>query len=94
MKPRSSTISPAPAVTSAEARVGAFDWQVPAGELEMREIIRFAWGTSGLFHRARGEQFPPSLASLVGAFSRPGFLWNLIGRTGVFAGAPRICCDH
>jgi len=34
MKPRSSTISPAPAVTSAEARVAAYDWQALAGELD------------------------------------------------------------
>src|SRR6266852_2771213 len=34
MKPRSSAISSAPAVTSAEARVCAYDWQVLAGELD------------------------------------------------------------
>src|SRR5258707_1783578 len=34
MKPRSSTISPAPAVTSAEARIAAYDWQALAGELD------------------------------------------------------------
>jgi uncharacterized protein len=33
MKPRSSAISSAPAVTSAEARVSAYDWQALAGEL-------------------------------------------------------------
>ena len=34
MKPRSSAISSAPAVTSAEARVAAYDWQALAGELD------------------------------------------------------------
>jgi uncharacterized protein len=34
MKPRSSAISLAPAVTSAEARVAAYDWQALAGELD------------------------------------------------------------
>ena len=34
MKPRSSAISSAPAVTSAEARVCAYDWQALAGELD------------------------------------------------------------
>ena len=33
MKPRSSTISSAYAVTSAEARVAAYDWQALAGKL-------------------------------------------------------------
>jgi hypothetical protein len=34
MKPRSSTISPAPAVKSAEARTAAYDWQALAAELD------------------------------------------------------------
>jgi uncharacterized protein len=34
MKPRSSTISSASAVTAAEARVAAYDWQALAGELD------------------------------------------------------------
>src|SRR5258708_19232459 len=34
MKPRSSAISSAPAVTSAEARVATYDWQALAGELD------------------------------------------------------------
>jgi hypothetical protein len=34
MKPRPSTISSAPAATSAEARVAAYDWKALAGELD------------------------------------------------------------
>ena len=34
MKPRSTAISSTPAATSAEARVGAYDWQALAGELD------------------------------------------------------------
>ncbi len=34
MKPRSSAVSSASAVTSAEARVAAYDWRALAGELD------------------------------------------------------------
>lgn len=59
----SSTISPAPAATSPEARVAAYDWRALTGELDsygcavlgmnfkeprMRETIRYAWAISSL----------------------------------------------